>query len=360
MVPVAPDISNMIPCRLTGKPFWDIYYGNDPPLWRSYLDAVRFFGMDGWHIYAGIEPRYEKDERTFRSEIVSRTDDRFVQRVTCGTPHGEIWQDITYYRYDPPTVTRGWIKDLKQDLPAIRHMFPHPDGYGRAGLDEQMKAAGEDAAVCCCTGVPGLHDMHGWFDGGQPSAVFAMQDYPDEFAELAALQDEHSCRMAELSLDARPDFLLLGASGLWTLSSPEVFRRFSLPTIQRVTRMCRQAGIPSMLHSCGRERELVGIFASETELDCVNPLEAPPMGDCDLAEVKREYGGRIALMGNLHTTSVMLHGTPEDVREASRQAIDAAGAGGGFILSTGDQCGRDTPLENIFAMVETARTYGRY
>ncbi len=24
-VPVAPDISNMIPCRLTGKPFWDIY-----------------------------------------------------------------------------------------------------------------------------------------------------------------------------------------------------------------------------------------------------------------------------------------------------------------------------------------------
>ena len=23
-VPVCPDISNMIPCRLTGKPYWDI------------------------------------------------------------------------------------------------------------------------------------------------------------------------------------------------------------------------------------------------------------------------------------------------------------------------------------------------
>jgi len=31
-----------------------------------------------------------------------------------------------------------------------------------------------------------------------------------------------------------------------------------------------------------------------------------------------------------------------------------------IILSTGDQCGRDTPDENLFAMVETARTYGRY
>jgi hypothetical protein len=30
------------------------------------------------------------------------------------------------------------------------------------------------------------------------------------------------------------------------------------------------------------------------------------------------------------------------------------------ILSTSDQCGRDTPDENIYAMVETPRTYGRY
>jgi len=25
IVPVSPDISNMIPAKLTGKPFWDIY-----------------------------------------------------------------------------------------------------------------------------------------------------------------------------------------------------------------------------------------------------------------------------------------------------------------------------------------------
>jgi len=48
MVPVAPDISNMIPCKLTGKPFWDIYLYNDPPLWKAYIDAVRYFGFDGW------------------------------------------------------------------------------------------------------------------------------------------------------------------------------------------------------------------------------------------------------------------------------------------------------------------------
>ena len=35
-------------------------------------------------------------------------------------------------------------------------------------------------------------------------------------------------------------------------------------------------------------------------------------------------------------------------------------AGGGSILSTGDQCGRDTPDENILAMVDVAGDYGRY
>ena len=84
------------------------------------------------------------------------------------------------------------------------------------------------------------------------------------------------------------------------------------------------------------------------------------MGDCNLAEIKKLYGDKLILKGNLHTTDVMLDGTPDDVIEASKKAIDDAAEGGGFILSTGDQCGRDTPFENIHAMVETARTYGKY
>ena len=47
-VPVAPDMSNMIPCLLTGKPFWDIYLYQDPPRWKAYIDAAKHFGFDGW------------------------------------------------------------------------------------------------------------------------------------------------------------------------------------------------------------------------------------------------------------------------------------------------------------------------
>jgi len=65
-------------------------------------------------------------------------------------------------------------------------------------------------------------------------------------------------------------------------------------------------------------------------------------------------------MGNIHTTEVMLMGSVEEVERVAKKCIDDAAEGGGFILSTGDQCGRDTPDENIFKLVEVARTYGKY
>ena len=161
-------------------------------------------------------------------------------------------------------------------------------------------------------------------------------------------------------MDEKPDFLCVGGSGTLVYQTAEIFRNISLPAVKRGIELATAAGIPTHVHSCGPEKELVKIMAEETTLTVIDPLEIPPMGDCDLALLKREYGSKISLMGNLHTTDVMLRGTPQMVADAAKKAIDDAAEGGGFILSTGDQCGRDTPDENLRTMVETARTYGRY
>jgi len=42
----------MIPARLTGKPFWDIYGHQDPLLWKAYIDTARYFDIDaGFELY---------------------------------------------------------------------------------------------------------------------------------------------------------------------------------------------------------------------------------------------------------------------------------------------------------------------
>jgi uroporphyrinogen decarboxylase len=98
---------------------------------------------------------------------------------------------------------------------------------------------------------------------------------------------------------------------------------------------------------------------ARTGLSILCPLERAPGGDVDLAEVKRLYGDRLCLKGNVET-SLLLSGTPEQVAAQVRECIRAAGGDGGYILGTGDQVARDTPFENIHALVEAGLTYGRY
>ena len=45
-VPVAPDTSNMIPVKMTGLPFWDVYLYQKIPQWKAYIDCVKYFGFD--------------------------------------------------------------------------------------------------------------------------------------------------------------------------------------------------------------------------------------------------------------------------------------------------------------------------
>jgi len=261
-----------------------------------------------------------------------------------------------YYVADPPT---HGVDPAKLKLPPVPKRYEPLEGVkpvdrSPAGLKRVMEMMGDQGLVgafvtCSCA-------------LGDEQAVYHYYDNPDRHERWAAERVEAAERRFRriMAMDVKPDFLCVGGSGTLVFQTVEIFRQLAFPAVRRVIELAAEAGIPTHVHSCGPERELVKIFAEETNLTVIDPLEPPPMGDCDLAELKRLYGERIALKGNLHTTEVMLRGSPADVAAASRKAIDDAAAGGGFILSTGDQCGRDTPDENLRAMIETARTYGRY
>ena len=358
-VPVAPDISNMIPCRLTGKPFWDIYLYNDPPLWRAYLQALDYFKFDGWFTYGHVEFRTDSQIKTKR-RIISKTEERIIEEIIDSTPAGDFRKEITYYRNDPPTQTIKPVKDIRQDFKKLKYYYPDVLGYDKTELEIMRRELGDRGVLGVLICYPGFQSWFGMVQGGVEFLTYAYYDHHGLIEEWRLMDDRRCEWEMKMILDAKPDFVLLGGSGSITLQSPDLFRELSLPTIKKLTRMAKQAGIPTMLHSCGKERVLVEMCVQETDLNCVNPLEVPPMGDCDLAEIKRLFGNNLSLMGNLHTTDIMLRGNPFEVQRAAMKCIADAAASGGFILSTGDQCGRDTPDENIFAMINSARIHGKY
>ncbi|MBL8028226.1 MAG: hypothetical protein JNL74_17515 [Fibrobacteres bacterium] len=360
-VPACPCLSNMVPARRTGKPFWDITLNNDPPLWKAYLDAVRYYGIDGRMIYGGID--YEFAPGTVpekKTEIISKESDKWITRTEMKTSTVVFSEEIYHQIDNPPTVVKKMIENLPEQIAAFKELFPRPTGYKRERADFMRKEAGEDAVFCLNVSYPGFHYFTDTFEGGLEAASYAYMDHPELFEELRQVIHDDAVRKAELVLDYKPDILYMSASGTLTLSTPPWVREFCLPTVKAVTKMAKEAGVPTMIHSCGKSRYLVELYATETDLNCMNPLEAPPMGDCDLKEVKEKFGKKLSLAGNIHTTEVMLMGKPSDVDAACKKAIEDAGKDGGFLLMTGDQVGRDTPDENLFAFVEAAKKYGKY
>ena len=357
-VPVCPDISNMVPARLTGKPFWEIYVYQNPPLWTAYIEAAKYFDIDGGFelydfgdLFGDVEPKWEP------RIVHRRKDGSFVTQDYC--KQTDQWSNtVVLHTADNPPVTE--IPPGKLGLPAIPSDYEKIEGIKQwpVGL-ELWKLIKKEI---------GDHGIVGMPSGGRTRLIYSTEeiyeyyDNPGKFYERREKLLELVERRMQIiaRLDEKPDFLFCGDSGTLIFQSLEIFRELALPILKRVTALAYDLGIATHVHSCGPEAELVKVAAEETRLTIIDPLEISPMGNCNLALLKKLYGRKLILKGNLHTTDVMLYGSVQDVIVASKRAIDDAAHGGGFILSTGDQCGRDTPDANIFAMVETARTYGRY
>jgi uroporphyrinogen decarboxylase len=358
-VPASPDTNWTIPARLVGGPFWKVYHYNDPPIWKAYNDCVRYFGVDGFS-HHGVYDLPAHPDTEHETRITVQSDEQLVIEDRFRCPAGELTQQTTFLRYEPPTPTKKWITDFEKQYDCLPYLFFGDVKNIKFDTYRQIKAdMGDNGVVGLCMHLPTL--LTQWREPTE-SAFLDYYDYHDRLAAFIEQWTEHLVQIAQAVIDqnVQPDFVFFPNSGMVTMQSVEIMREFSLPALKKLTAMFKKAGIVTSLHSCGKERAIVEAAATETDLDCIDPLEIPPMGDCNLREIKEKFGKRLALKGNLHTTEVMLRGTPEKVEAAARQCLDDAMAGGGFILSTGDQCGRDTPEANIRKLVEVCEKYGRY
>ena len=75
-VPVSPDISAMVPVRLTGRPFDEMFLDGKPhngyasaSVAQAYVDAVKYYGMDGWYIYGSMREISPEDRPHWQSRL---------------------------------------------------------------------------------------------------------------------------------------------------------------------------------------------------------------------------------------------------------------------------------------------------
>ena len=95
-------------------------------------------------------------------------------------------------------------------------------------------------------------------------------------------------------------------------------------------------------------------------VDTLNPTQTSAGRMSELAELKRQFGHKIAFCGGIDTHRVLPFGTPDDVRREVKRVIEALGPGGGYLLASVHTIMNDVPPENVLAMVDAVEEYGRY
>jgi uroporphyrinogen decarboxylase len=175
-----------------------------------------------------------------------------------------------------------------------------------------------------------------------------VEEILDRYCDWAAAVAERVCRLGFDVFVSTDDMAFKTAP----FFSPQVFRELVLPRFRRVA---AHITLPWILHSDGN---LLPFLPDLVDLGIAgfHPIEK---GAMDIQALKRDFGHRICLLGNVDLNLLGL-GSPAEVEAEVQDLIRQAGPGGGYILTSGNSLAGYLKPENVWAMVAAVKKYGSY
>jgi uroporphyrinogen-III decarboxylase len=143
---------------------------------------------------------------------------------------------------------------------------------------------------------------------------------------------------------------------------PRLFRQYVNRYDTALIAAIQRHGGYARLHCHGRIGAVLDAIA-EMNPDALDPIEPPPQGDVQLADVRARYGTQMVLFGNLEVSDIETLPT-EQFRGRVLRALDEGTRGGGrgfVLLPSSCPYGRllsPLALSNYEAMVEAIESFG--
>jgi hypothetical protein len=312
----------------------------------GFLEARRI-STDSWRVFPEDVPGQPYPTTRFR----------FV------TPKGELSMVLQSNAYTA-WVTEHLIK-TKSDIDLIEAYATAPK-CDVAAVNREATAFGDRGIVrghICCFDVFGQPGC--WQDAaclvGIQELIMATYDDPAWVHELLGILQRRKLTYARSLAGAAYDLLELGGGDASsTVISPAIFDTFVAPYDEPIIAAAHEAGQRIVYHTCGGMMPLLERIAAMRP-DAMETFTPKGMGgDADLAEAKRRIGDRVCMIGGFDQFHFFQDCAPEAIRSEVRRCFEAAGPGGGYILSPSDHF-FDADLASIRTFAEAAQecVYGR-
>jgi MtaA/CmuA family methyltransferase len=278
----------------------------------------------------------------FDLDVVTVMSDPAVEAADCGAP-------VIYYPDSPPANDEAHA--LLGDKRALERLAL-PDMAPGGRMANRIAAV---EALAQQTG--GSKIVQGWLEGPYTSAahlrglnalMLDLYDDPDFVARLLDYTVVTAKRFAAAQIAAGADLIGI-CDPTASLVGPTFYRELVWPAQKAIVDLARQAGCGVRLHICGNTRRILREMGT---LGCVLiDLDAPTPMD----KARRHIGPETALLGNIDPVRVLRNGTPDEITAALARCH--AGSGPRYIVGAGCEVPRDTPAENLRALVAYARTH---
>jgi hypothetical protein len=225
--------------------------------------------------------------------------------------------------------------------------FEPPDQSRYEVFDYVARELGDDRYIVGPTG--GLQCMP--LLGGMENGLMMYALCPDAVAAAARrngaienLSDAAALRPGVDGVMIEQD--MAGTNGL--LISPAQWRDISKPVLADRVRHLKRSVDQVILHNCGRNVEIMDDII-ECGVDCYQSLQSNAgMSPDVLAPV---YGDRLSFWGGA-PVELLIDGTPDEMRRATREVLEATAETQGFIFGPSHSIAFGTKYDTFMAMLD--------
>lgn len=138
--------------------------------------------------------------------------------------------------------------------------------------------------------------------------------------------------------------------------SPNFYRKNVFPWYKKIGEILESANLPFLFHSDGKLWDVLDDLA-DCGIKGIHPVEPQAM---DIVELKKRYGDRFCIFGNIDLDYTLTMGSVEEVEAQVKKKISELGPGGGYGLAASNSVPDYVKPENYKAMISAAKKYGRY
>lgn len=331
-------------------------------------------GLHAWGLYkfqlAGVISGYEEEEKAWAIGGKELTDVESNYYETLRPDFFHLSEGPCIY---PKHKMRNpKYKELMEELSQlesksvidtfVKECYPDPEEYLKTERFEHVKLLsqkyGDKVFIALHNAAPvsDVFDREG-FLGGFQEAMIAAIEKPDMIAYLVyESHNKHLDYQRALAKCGAHAHISTEAYVSADLVSPSLYERILFEAQKNYYKGVKETGLIPIMCFWGNINPLIKYFR-RLDIDGLMVEESRKGYTLDVAKIKRELGDSITVFGNIPGETLMLYGTPEDVEKETKRQIESLNSRKRFVLCTGTPVAFDTPVENIHAMIRTARSY---